>query len=180
MRSLLLTGAVLMSVNALALEPAVPTGDRLSPMLRASVFVRDIDESLKLYRDILGLKPRVERVLEGDEVNAVLGTRGRSVRVAILQSGATLVGNVGLFSFLDANAPPPERRSEVRSGDTAFVFVTSDIHGIYGQVRDAGYAIVSPPMVLFPNPDAREQDLEMLFFDADGVGINLIQRGSTR
>lgn len=180
MRSLLLTGALLMTVNALAQEPTVPIGDRLTPMLRASVFVRDIDESLKLYRDILGLKPRVERVLEGDEVNAVLGTRGKSVRVAILQSGDTLVGNVGLFSFLGENGPAPERRTEVRSGDTAFVFITTDIKGIYEQVRDAGYAIVSPPMVLFPNPDAQEQDLEMLFFDADGVGINLIQRGSKR
>ena len=163
-----------------AQEPTVPAGERLTPMLRASVFVRDIDESLKLYRDILGLKPRIERVLEGDEVNAVLGTRGRAVRVAILQSGDTLVGNVGLFSFVGDDSPPPERRTEVRTGDTAFIFITTDIHGIYERVRDAGYAIVSPPMVLFPDPQAEQEDLEMLFFDADGVGINLIQRGSER
>jgi len=169
-----------MSTNALAQEPTVPTGERLTPMLRASVFVRDIDESLKLYRDILGLKPRIERVLEGGEVNAVLGTEGKSVRVAILQSGDTLIGNVGLFSFVGDTSPPPERRSEVRTGDTAFIFITTDIQGIYEQVRAAGYAIVSPPMVLFPDPDAAEQDLEMLFFDADGIGINLIQRGSKR
>jgi catechol 2,3-dioxygenase-like lactoylglutathione lyase family enzyme len=169
-----------MTVNALAQEPTVPSGERLTPMLRASVFVRDIDDSLKLYRDILGLKPRIERVLEGDEVNAVLGTRGKTVRVAILQSGDTLVGNVGLFSFVGDTSPPPEPRSEVRTGDTAFIFITTDIRGIYQQVRDAGYAIVSPPMVLFPDPEAEEQDQEMLFFDADGVGINLIQRGSKR
>jgi catechol 2,3-dioxygenase-like lactoylglutathione lyase family enzyme len=177
-RSLLLIGALLMTTDALAQEPTVPTGERLTPMLRASVFVRDIDESLKLYRDILGLKPRIERLLEGDEVNAVLGTGGKSVRVAILQSGDTLLGNVGLFSFVGDTSPPPKRRSEVRTGDTAFIFITTDIQGIYEQVRDAGYAIVSPPMVLFPDPDAAEQDLEMLFFDADGVGINLIQRGA--
>ena len=169
-----------MTVNALAQEPTVPSGERLTPMLRASVFVRDIDESLKLYRDILGLKPRIERVLEGDEVNAVLGTRGKTVRVAILQSGDTLVGNVGLFSFVCDTSPPPEPRSEVRTGDTAFIFITTDIRGLFQQVRDAGYAIVSPPMVLFPDPEAEEQDQEMLFFDADGVGINLIQRGSKR
>ena len=169
-----------MTVNALAQEPTVPAGERLTPMLRASVFVRDIDESLKLYRDILGLKPRIERVLEGDEVNAVLGTQGKTVRVAILQSGDTLVGNVGLFSFVGDATPPPEKRSEVRTGDTAFIFITTDIQGIYEQVRDAGYAIVSPPMVLFPDPEAEVEDLEMLFFDADGVGINLIQRGSKR
>jgi catechol 2,3-dioxygenase-like lactoylglutathione lyase family enzyme len=146
-------------------------------MLRASVFVRDIDESLKLYRDILGLKPRRELVLEGEPVNQVLGTTGKRVRVAILQSGDTLVGNVGLFSFLDEPPPPPEPRTAVRTGDTAFIFLTTDIQGIYAQVKAAGYSIVSAPMVLFPDPDAAVQDLEMLFFDRDGIGINLIQRG---
>ncbi len=168
-----------MVTQALAQEPGVPPGEKLTPMLRASVFVRDIDESLKLYRDILGLKPRLETVLEGDPVNQVLGTAGKTVRVAILQSGDTRAGNVGLFSFLgETPAPPPPPRTEVRTGDSAFIFVTTDIHGIYARVRDAGYTIVSPPMVLFPNPDVEVEDLEMLFFDADGIGINLIQRGS--
>ncbi len=164
-----------------AQEPRVPPGEKLTPMLRASIFVRDLDESLRLYRDILGLKPRRQLVLEGEAVNSVLGTRGQTVRVAILQSGDTLLGNVGLFSYVkDEPAPAPTRRTDIRTGDTAFVFVTTDIHGIYEKVKAEGYTIVSPPMVLFPNPDAEEQDLEMLFFDRDGVGINLIQRGQPR
>ncbi len=169
----------MMVTHALAQEPGVPPGEKLTPMLRASVFVRDIDESLKLYRDILGLKVRLETVLEGEPVNQVLGTTGKTVRVAILQSGDTLAGNVGLFSFLgETPPPPPPPRTDVRTGDSAFIFVTTDIHGIYARARDAGYTIVSPPMVLFPNPEVEVEDLEMLFFDADGIGINLIQRGS--
>ena len=160
---------------AVGQEPGVPGGERLSPMLRATVFVTDLEESLKLYRDILGLKPRVERVLEGPRADQILGTEGAKVRLVILQSGDTLSGNVGLFTYDDEQSPPPSR-TEVRTGDVAFIFITSDIQGIYEQVQAAGYPIVSPPMVLFPRPDSETQDLEMLFFDRDGIGVNLIQR----
>ncbi len=47
------------------IERVVPTsnptvfqeGMNVAPLARATIFVRDIDESLKLYRDILGLRP---------------------------------------------------------------------------------------------------------------------------
>ncbi|MDJ0926808.1 MAG: VOC family protein [Gammaproteobacteria bacterium] len=160
---------------ARAAEPVAPAGELLSPMLRASVFVHDLEESLKLYRDILGLRVRVARTLEGKPVNRVLGTRGKTVSLAILQSGDTLSGNVGLFSYGDGTQPPPAP-NEVRTGDVAFVFITNDIHGIYTRVKAAGFTIVSPPMVLFPSDDPGNDSLEMLFFDRDGVAINLIQR----
>ena len=58
----------------------------------------------------------------------------------------------------------------------AFIFITNDIQGIYERVESAGYTIVSPPMVLFPEESAETQSLEMLFFDRDGIAVNLIQR----
>ena len=54
--------------------------------------------------------------------------------------------------------------------------MTSDIFGIYEKVKAAGYTIVSPPMVLFPQEGSDTQSYEMLFFDHDGIGVNLIQR----
>ncbi len=180
MRYFLFSVLFLMSVGH-AQEPVVPPQEKLTPMLRASIFVRDLDESLRLYRDILGLKPRRQLVLDREAVNRVLGTRDQTVRLAILQSGDTLSGNVGLFSYVqDKPEPPPAARTDIRTGDTVFVFVTTDIHGIHAILKNEGYSIVSPPIVLFPNPDVEEQDLEMLFFDRDGVGINLIQRGQRR
>ena len=183
MRIHLLTWAVLAVIQAggiaQAAEPIAPAGELLSPMLRASIFVHDLDESLKLYRDILGLKVRVARTLEGEPVNRVLGTRGKTVELAILQSGDTLSGNVGLFSYADGTQPPPAP-NEVRTGDVAFVFITNDIHGIHARVKAAGFTIVSPPMVLFPSDDPGNDSLEMLFFDRDGVAINLIQRPAKR
>lgn len=165
------------SATAMTQEPDVPDGFVLSPLMRSTHFVRDLDESLKLYRDILGLRPRVERVLEGQRTDAILGTKGKSVRLAILQSGDLVYANVGLFQFVEDEPPPrPVPRTYTQTGDAAVVFLTSDIFGVYEKVKAAGYPIVSPPMILFPVEGSDTQPYEMLFFDHDGIGVNLIQR----
>ncbi len=158
-------------------EPIVPDDFVLSPLMRSTHFVRDLDESLKLYRDILGLRARVERTLEGERTDAVLGTVGKPVKLAILQSGDLVYANVGLFQFVEDDVPPrPEPKTHAQTGDAAVVFLTSDIFGVYEKVKAAGYPIVSPPMVLFPQEGSDTQSYEMLFFDHDGIGVNLIQR----
>lgn len=165
------------SAPAMTQEPDIPDGFSLSPLMRSTHFVRDLNESLKLYQDILGLRPRVERILEGERTDAVLGTKGKSVKVAILQSGELVYANVGLFQFVeDDPLPRPEPRTYAKTGDAAVVFLTSDIFGLYEKVKAAGYPIVSPPMILFPQEGSETQSYEMLFFDHDGIGVNLIQR----
>ncbi len=159
-----------------AQEPEIPEGFSLSPMMRASIIVRDLDASLQLYRDILGLRPRVERALDGEAVNLIMGTEGKSLRVAILQSGDLVFANLGLFEYVGNGEPPPEAVSEVRTGDVALVFLTNDIYRIFDAVAAAGYTIVSQPTVLFPQEDSPTQSLEMIFFDGDGIAINLIER----
>lgn len=162
---------------AMTQEPDVPEGFQLSPLMRSTHFVRDLDESLKLYKDILGLRPRVERTLEGPALDKVLGTEGKPVKVAILQSGDLVYANVGLFQFVEDDAPPrPDLGTFIKTGDAAVVFLTSDIFGIYEKVKAAGYTIVSAPLILFPKENSETQDYEMLFFDHDGIGVNLIQR----
>jgi catechol 2,3-dioxygenase-like lactoylglutathione lyase family enzyme len=165
------------SAPAMTQEPDFPDGFILSPLMRSTHFVRDLDESLKLYQDILGLRPRVERTLEGERTDAILGTKDKPVRVSILQSGDLVYANVGLFQFVEDDSPPrPEPRTYAQTGDAAVVFLTSDIFGIYEKVKAAGYPIVSPPMILFPQEGSDTQSYEMLFFDHDGIGVNLIQR----
>ena len=152
---------------------------RISPISRTSVFVRDIDESLKLYRDILGLKPRMERTLTSELVNALLGTSGENkiLRVVVLNAtGGEWVGDVGLLQYVDENdGPPVYKPPRVQTGDVALVFVTADMLPIYEQVRKAGYTIIAPPMnpTGATGPDAA---YEMMFFDRDGIIVNLIQR----
>lgn len=169
-----------LSTSALAQQdPAIADGMRVSPISRATVFVRDIDESLKLYRDILGLKPRVERTLTSELVNDLLGTSGENkvLRVVILNAtGDTWVGDVGLLQYVEETTlPPVQKPPRVETGDVALVMVTADVLGVYEEVKAAGYTIIAAPMnpTGATGPDAA---YEFMFFDRDGIIVNLIQR----
>jgi len=171
--------AVMCAANVQAQVPTVADGARVSAVSRTTVFVRDLDESLKLYRDILGMKARTDRLLEGEFWNGVVGTHGedKKIKVMIMQTqDGEQIGNVGLFQYVDENdGPPVYKAPRMQTGDVALIFLTEDIFGIYNEVKDAGYTIVSPPSN--QNPNAGPDDgYEMIFFDRDGIAVNLIQR----
>lgn len=176
--------AIALTMPALAQrQDAVPDGFSVSAMNRATIFVRDLDESLRLYRDILGLKVRVERVTEGKRINEIMGTTGYVLHAVILQSGDSAIGNIGIYEISGddrRNVPPPSDHLDTMTGDVAVVFATNDIDGLTEKIRAAGYALISPPMVLYPVKDAEVQTREMLFRDRDGVLVNLIELGVPR
>lgn len=161
----------------------IPNGFSVSAMNRATIFVRDLDKSLQLYRDLLGLKIRVEALTEGERINQIMGTEGLALRAVILQSGDSIVGNIGIYEIIGddrSTLPPPSDRNDTVTGDVAVVFATNDMDAITEQVRAAGYTLISPPMVLYPREDAEVQTREMLFRDRDGVLVNLIEFGVPR
>lgn len=79
--------------------PLFQPGQSLAPMARATIFVRDIDESLKLYRDILGLKPMFDNRWSGQGINAIMGTKDKELRATVLMAGDSTVGNIGIYQL---------------------------------------------------------------------------------
>ena len=177
---LLLLAAIGVSLPVATHAQDVPDGFSVSSMTRATIFVWDLDESLRLYRDLLGLKTRVDTLVEGQRINEIMGTTGYGLKAVILQSGESIVGNIGIYEIIgdDRTAVPgPSERVDTVTGDFAVVFITNDIDGMTEKVRAAGYPLVSPPMVLFPREDAEVQTREMMFRDRDGVLVNMIELG---
>lgn len=171
----------IVGVAASSQELSVPNGFKISPLLRSTHFVADISESLKLYRDILGLEIRVDIILENELANSVLGTKNKRVRAVVLKSGDLFNGGLGLFEFLGDTGNVKERQEAyVKPGDAVLVFITNNIFEIHEKVKKGNYAIASEPMILFPVEGKEAQDYEMLFFDRDGIGVNLIQRSLIR
>jgi catechol 2,3-dioxygenase-like lactoylglutathione lyase family enzyme len=156
-----------------------PEGFVVSPIARATIFVRDLEESLKLYRDILGLKPWFDNYWKGSSINDIMGTKGLELRATVLRSGDAAVGNIGLYQLYKqaGEAPVPSQRTDTRIGDVAVVFHTTEIDRLTEEIIAAGYAILSPPVVLMPRADMAVQGREMMFRDRDGVLVNLVQSG---
>ena len=176
----LVVSAIAMTLPITTQAQDVPDGYSVSSMTRATIFVRDLDESLRLYRDLLGLTTRVDTLVEGDPINEIMGTKGYGLKAVILQSGDSLIGNIGIYEIVGddrSRLSPPSDRIDTATGDFAVVFISNDIDGLTEKVRAAGYPLISPPMVLFPREDAEVQTREMMFRDRDGVLVNVIELG---
>lgn len=95
---------------------------------RTSLIVHDIDESLKLYRDILGFKVNydAEVTMSGKALPA--GEPGAKARLILLSSNDSWVGWIGMLQWLDPALPrPSEPRREMGIGDAVLVFNTEKV-----------------------------------------------------
>jgi catechol 2,3-dioxygenase-like lactoylglutathione lyase family enzyme len=178
---LLLTVLSEVAINAAsAASPTVPDGFGVSPINRATIFVRDQERSLKLYRDLLGMHVFFNNYWDNGGINAIMNTQGETLRAIVVESGDGVFGKLGIYQLSAASvakAPPPEQSTTTKVGDFAIVFTTNDIDGFTARIKAAGYPIISPPVVLKENPAYEVQGREMMFRDPDGVLVNLVQPG---
>jgi len=154
-------------------------GMHIAPLARATIFVRNIDESLKLYVDILGLRPMFDNYWKGSGINAIMGTHETELRATVLMAGESVQGNVGIYQLYNEKftQSPPVQSPDTRTGDFAIVFPTNDIYRLTAEIEAAGYVIVSPPVSLIERDEYEVQPVEMMFRDPDGVLVNLVQAG---
>lgn len=163
-------------------EPPRP-GCHVTAAHRTTIFVRDQERSLELYRDLLGMKIFFDNCWNNEGINAIMGTEGETLRAVVLEASDGLYGKLGLYQLSAASvaeAGPPDLNRGTNVGDVAIVFVTDRIDDLAARVKAAGHPIVSEPAALWRNPDYEVQGREMLFRDPDGVLVNLVQPGTPK
>lgn len=149
----------------------------LSALVRAALFVRDLERSTAFYR-ALGLDGLYyEGELDGASTSAVLAVPpGTRTRCRILKrEGGPNFGMVGLFE-LTYPAPeplPPSATGAPRLGEVALVFYAWPVGAAVQAARAAG-ASWAPEPILFSMP--HRSQMETCLRDPDGVLINLVER----
>ena len=172
-----LVGVPLLLVSAVWANQHEATHNLIDKTLRTTIVVYDFERAYDLFDEVLNLPVVFESRLEGEAVNQLLGQVDKSMRIAIFDVDGTPSGRVALLAYDgDIDAPEPGE-PRIDPGDVVIVFETRRIDEVYERVKKAGYAILSPPAVLFPNPGMVIQAREMIFMGPAGVAINLIQRG---
>jgi len=94
---------------------------------RVSLIVDDIDESLKLYRDVLEFEVNYDAEVTMSGVALPAGEPGAKARLVLISSNDSWVGWIGLLQWID---PPLERNyAPVRMGigDAILVFNTEKV-----------------------------------------------------
>lgn len=103
-------------------ETRIPTDVR-----RLTILVRNMENSLKLYRDVIGLKVNYDQNLTVSGVALPAGQPGNPVRLVLLNGNDPFIGWIGLMEYsnppLEAAADYPKR---LQAGGTVLILNTDD------------------------------------------------------
>jgi catechol 2,3-dioxygenase-like lactoylglutathione lyase family enzyme len=147
----------------------------VSALIRATIFVRDLDQAAAFYAALGFAEVYYEGVLTDPSASSILGFSGHGpLSVRIVKSGGPNYGMIGLFKIAEALAPEAIALASgpARVGEVALVFYVESMDRTLAALRAAG-ATWSPEPEMFRMPH-REQP-EVCLRDCDGVLLNLVQ-----
>ncbi len=153
----------------------VPTDIR-----RTTIIVRDIEASLKLYRDVMGLKVNYDTIVTTSGVALPAGEAGAKARLILLNSNDPYIGWIGLMQWtapkLPDAGPYPKRMGP---GGVVIVTNTDDVPGkCAAAAKVPGVTMTAPPREqVYPGRNGAPpiRVIGCNFFDADGILIEMNQ-----
>lgn len=156
---------------------------KTTPINRITLFCRDLDRSLSLYRDILGFNVIETKTIQSTAFNNLMNIEDEncSVRICYLQSEESEFGLIALFEInsLQLDKNEAVKNSSIQYGQNVIVLSTNDHEKIYKELKKLGYIFLVEPIKYIKAEDSdyikAGAYLEMSFFDPDGFLINLIQ-----
>ena len=170
----LLAALTLCSLSAQA-EP-VAAAERIPvDIRRTTLVVRDIDKSLALYRDALGLKVLYDQLIGGgvDKDGKAIAP---SVRLVLLRANDTFIGALGLMQRLNTPPAPPPVFAKAGPGQMIMVINVADLEQRWPRIEGTSHIKVetSPMRIDYPAPGGGV--IPVMFsavWDADGNYIEL-------
>ncbi len=186
--------AILVGAALLAAAPGTaqtPTGrtaagveapkERLpTDVRRLTILVRDMENSLKLYRDVIGLKMNYDERLTVSGVALPAGVPGNKVRLVLLNGNDPFVGWIGLMQYFDPPLPetnPYPKRLE--AGGHVLILNTDDAAKRCAMAKSVpGVTFTAEPREqLYPgrNGGPTIKVIGCNFFDPDGTMIEMNQ-----
>ncbi len=157
------------------------SGSRVSPVKRVSIFCRDIDKSLALYRDILGMKIIEDKKISGPFIGKLVNLPTCTMRIVYLSADTSIdAGLIGLFHVMEPTLPVAQHptQGQIHWGQASFVFSTDHGDEIYADLIEQGYKFLTPPTPYTkPTDDAYMKAgvyTEMIFYDLDGLMLSII------
>ena len=153
----------------------VPTDVR-----RVTIIVRDIETSLKLYRDVVGLKVNYDAVVTTSGIALPAGEPGAKARLVLLNANDPFIGWIGLMQWTDPPLEgPADYPKRMTFGDHVIVMNTDDVEGkCAAAAKVPRVTMTAPPrMQEYPGrngaPPIRVKGCN--FFDPDGTLIEMNQ-----
>ncbi len=181
MRRLFLALALAVGLAGCATPQAPPTApaeqaERLPiDLRRTTLIVRDMDRSLALYRDALGMTVAYDQMLTSPRLERAGGDGVNRSRLVLLRANNGFIGMLGLWQFLDgpqAAAPPAP---SFAPGEIVLLFNADDLDQRFPQVAATpGVTVISPPTPrTYPSANGDIHVMVSMVTDPDGHIVEL-------
>lgn len=131
------------------------------------ICVGDMEKSLALYQDLLGLEKVQDVVFEGEMLEKLLEIRKPKFRIVHLKVADDILE---LMSFVEPNGEDKARLMANDRGITHFCFKVMDCDAVFGQIQAAGYPFTTESPVT--TPSGRKV---AYFRDPDGILVEILQ-----
>ena len=181
---LTIIGAVLFTACASvdAGEPATATEAAARPnpidLRRTTLVVRDIENSLSLYRDALGMTVEYDQQLTSPGLSSRADSDGvNRSRLVLLKANNDYIGMLGLWQFLDQtdHDRKPADEADFTPGDIVLLFNTGDLDRAFAAAAAVpNVRIVSEPdLRKYPSPAGDIEVMVSMLVDPDGHTVEL-------
>jgi catechol 2,3-dioxygenase-like lactoylglutathione lyase family enzyme len=147
---------------------------------RTTIIVADIDQSLKLYRDALGMKVNYDSTMTVSGPAFANGQPGRPIRLVLLNANDNWIGWIGLLQYTDPPLPARPGPPPTSLGVGSHVIVTAVANAETACTAAAaapGVRVVAPLSISeYPSrtpggPPIRVRGCQL--WDADGAYLEL-------
>ena len=180
----LVLGLAALALAACATTPAVsppaPSAaaeERLPiDLRRTTLIVRDMDRSLALYRDALGMTVAYDQQLTSPRLEREGGDGVNRSRLVLLRANNGFIGMLGLWQFLDGpEVPAADPSPAFAPGEIVLLFNASDLEERFPAVAATpGVTVISPPTPrTYPSDNGDIQVMVSMLTDPDGHIVEL-------
>jgi len=148
------------------------TQDWLLYTHHTSFTVRDLERSLRFYRDLLGFPVAREAEFQGEMISRITGLPGTQMKWALVKAGDHLLELIQYFSPAGTDFNASMRTSDI--GSAHVCFHVRDLPELYRCWSAAGVRFVSEPVPLETGPNTG--GFVVYLRDPDGYTLELLQR----
>ncbi len=153
-------------------EPSPPAGWHLAGLHHIGLTVSDLEQSVRFYRDLLGLTLVRRRTADADYVGRQTGFPGVRLEVASLRVNAGSPVSLELAQYLTHGRPAGELSTN-QPGSSHLCLQVDDMHTAYEDLRRRGVRFKTEPVAITAGPNAGGFAVYLL--DPDGYTIELFQ-----
>lgn len=148
---------------------------------RTTIIVRDMETSLKLYRDALGMRVNYDERMNVSSPAFAQGGPPRPIRLVLLNANDPWIGWIGLIQYTDRpNHPKVKQPKVLGPGSHVMVAAVADAQKACDAAKLAPGVrlVVEPKISIYPPRIPGAAPIRVLgcqFFDADGAYLELNQ-----